>query len=203
MPPEGKRSLPTSKQINYEDTNSHNAETINYERLAPPEQDLSHLSETPVLNGPDLSPHSKWALLKTWDLDARGHVSVEGKCFSEGVSALCWAGLKLYWLRALQLRWPFLLCITCIWSQNQYREAKNPTTLRCRPRQSPKPQLQTGEQIGSSARACPAAAPRSQQCRLEGDAPAQEVEVGPAHSSRVGDADGNQLRGGSEHLTQT
>lgn len=36
------------------------------------------------------------ALLKTWDLDARGHLIVEDKSFSEGATALCWAGLELY-----------------------------------------------------------------------------------------------------------
>lgn len=99
------------------------------------------------------------ALLKTWDLDARGHLSVKGKSFCEGAIALCWAGLKLYRLTALKLRRPFLLCITCTWIQNQCKQrTKTSTTLRCRPRQSPKPQLQRGEQAGSSARACPAAA---------------------------------------------
>ena len=62
------------------------------------------------------------ALSKTWDLDARGHLSVEGKSFSEGAIALCWAGLKLYQLTALKLQWPFLLCITCIWIQNQCKQ---------------------------------------------------------------------------------
>lgn len=62
------------------------------------------------------------ALLKTWDLDARGHLSVEKKSFSEGAMALCWAGLKLYWLTALKLPWPFLLCITCVWILNQCKQ---------------------------------------------------------------------------------
>lgn len=62
------------------------------------------------------------ALLKTWDLDARGHLSVKGKSFCEGAVALCWAGLKLYRLTALKPRWPFLLCITCTWIPNQCKQ---------------------------------------------------------------------------------
>lgn len=59
------------------------------------------------------------ALWEIWDLDARVHLSVEGKSFSEGAIALRWPGLKLHRLTALKLRWPFLLYITCIWIQNQ------------------------------------------------------------------------------------
>ena len=38
---------------------------------------------------------------------------------SEGATALCWAGFKLYWLTALKLWWPFLLRITCVWNLSQ------------------------------------------------------------------------------------
>lgn len=94
------------------------------------------------------------ALLKTWNFDARGHLSQrQGESFSEGATVLCWAGLKLPQVTALKLQWQFLLCIWCTWTQTTAnREAKIPTTLRARPRQSPKAQLQRGHQTGSSAK---------------------------------------------------
>lgn len=94
------------------------------------------------------------ALLKMWDLDARGHLSQrQGESFSGGATVLCWAGLKLPQVTALKLQWQFLLCILCTWIQTSANgEAKNPTTLRGRPRQSPKAQLQRGHQSRSSAK---------------------------------------------------
>lgn len=104
-------------------------------------------------------------------------------------TAVFWAGLRLYQLTSLRLQWPFLLCIKCFWFQNQCKWRGNKaTTLRCRPRQSPKSQLQTGEQRGSSVRACLATALRSQQHCGEGHALAQVAEMGSEHGSRQGDA---------------
>lgn len=141
------------------------------------------------------------ALLKTWDLDARGHLSVKGKFFCEGAIALCWAGLKLYRLTALKLRWPFLLCITCTWIQNQCKQrGKNPHHTQVQTQAESKtsaPNRRTSRIQCKSLPCC------SQECRVEGDARAEEAETGSEHDSRLGDADGSQLRGGSEHLTQT
>lgn len=94
------------------------------------------------------------ALLKTQDLDTRVHLSCrQGESFSEGATVLCWAGLKPHQVTSLKLQWQFLLCILCTWIQTSANwEAKTPTTLRGRPRQSPKAQLQTADQTRSSAK---------------------------------------------------
>lgn len=78
------------------------------------------------------------ALLKTQDLDTRGHLShSQGESFSEGATVLCWAGLKLHQVTPLKLQWQFLLCILCTWIQTSANgEAKTLTTLRGRVQKS-------------------------------------------------------------------
>lgn len=132
------------------------------------------------------------ALLKTQDLDTRGHLSwSQGESFSEGATVLCWAGLKLHQVTPLKLQWQFLLCILCTWFKAVQMERQKPSPHSGAESKIP---LQTGAQTGSSAK--PALL---QPCKASSSSPG--VERWSEHSPRLGGADGSQLRGGTEPLT--
>lgn len=123
------------------------------------------------------------ALLKTQDLDTRGHLSQsQGESFSEGATVLCWAGLTLHQVTSLRLQWQFLLCIFCTWIQTSANwEAKTLTTLRGRV-QKTSSKLKIKQEPVQSLPCCSPAKPA---------APAQEAERGCEHSPRLGDANGS------------